>query len=369
MRVVHVVPRDLARGAQVFADRLVARANAERGDQEHVALVLFDGPVVALPRARRLGVPQRARTPLGIHPVLTRRLHRALDDLDPAVVVAHGAEALKYLQTTRRPVVGHAIGVSTPAGRKGPRRALYRALYRRTAAMVAVSDDVAEELAADFAVPGHRLSVIRNGRDPDVPVADLRQRTRPRLVFVGHLTASKRPGLFVDVVAELRARGVGLDAGLIGDGDLAEALAGPARAAGVELLGRRDDVPARLAGGDVFCFPSLAAGEGLPGVLIEAALAGLPIVATEVPGARDVIVPDRTGAILPNTVDPAGRSLVAPLADRLEELLRDRDLRIAQGTAARERAVTELDLDSAVRQWQRLLDTVGTRGTDSTAGR
>ena len=57
----------------------------------------------------------------------------------------------------------------------------------------------------------------------------------------------------------------------------------------IEVLGRRSDVPEILSQADVFLFTSLEEGEGMPGVLIEAGFAGLPVVTTEVPGARTVI--------------------------------------------------------------------------------
>ena len=58
---------------------------------------------------------------------------------------------------------------------------------------------------------------------------------------------------------------------------------------GVELLGPRSDVPELLRSADVFVFTSLPTGEGMPGVLIEAGLSGLPAVSTPVPGAATVV--------------------------------------------------------------------------------
>ena len=63
---------------------------------------------------------------------------------------------------------------------------------------------------------------------------------------------------------------------MVGDGPLATTLIPLAAAHGVELLGRRSDVPELLRQSDVFVFTSLPTGEGMPGVLIEAGLSGLP---------------------------------------------------------------------------------------------
>ncbi len=120
----------------------------------------------------------------------------------------------------------------------------------------------------------------------------------PVLAFVGALTPGKRPQRFVEVVAALRRRGVELRAVVCGDGPLAPSLAGPAAAAGVELLGSRSDVAEVLRGADVFVFPSLPTGEGMPGVLIEAGLTGLPVVATAVPGVRTIVEDGTSGFVV-----------------------------------------------------------------------
>ena len=73
---------------------------------------------------------------------------------------------------------------------------------------------------------------------------------------------------------------------MIGDGPLRDALALPAEKARVELLGSRSDVAEQMRRADLMIFPSRPEGEGMPGVLIEAGLSGLPVVATAVPGVR-----------------------------------------------------------------------------------
>ena len=111
------------------------------------------------------------------------------------------------------------------------------------------------------------------------------------MLFVGALTDGKRPDRFIEVVARLRAQGTPVRAELIGDGPLRDAVAGPAEAAEVELLGSRSDVAEQMRRADVMVFCSRPAGEGMPGVLIEAGLSGLPVVATSVPG----VTADRAG--------------------------------------------------------------------------
>jgi glycosyltransferase involved in cell wall biosynthesis len=83
-------------------------------------------------------------------------------------------------------------------------------------------------------------------------------------------------------------------------------------------------------------------------VLIEAGLAGLPVVTTDVPGARDVVVDGVTGRIV--AVDDEGG-----LADAVESLLVDPASRASMGQAARERCLSEFSLDASARAWERVL--------------
>ena len=67
----------------------------------------------------------------------------------------------------------------------------------------------------------------------------------------------------------------------------------------VRMLGHRNDVPDLLAASDIFVFPSLY--EGLGGALIEAMALGLPIVASDVPAVREVVVDQENALLVPPT--------------------------------------------------------------------
>ena len=149
-------------------------------------------------------------------------------------------------------------------------------------------------------VPAARLVLVPNGRDPDEfhPASDAGTRKIPVVSFVGAFTDQKRPDRFVEVVAALRARGLEFRALAVGDGPLSGSLSPAAAAAGVELLGARGDVADVLKGTDVLVFPSLPLGEGMPGVLIEAGLSAVPVVATSVPGVDAIVADGETGCVV-----------------------------------------------------------------------
>jgi glycosyltransferase involved in cell wall biosynthesis len=102
----------------------------------------------------------------------------------------------------------------------------------------------------------------------------------------------------------------------------------------LRLLGYREDVPELMAAADIFVLPSRF--EGLPMSVIEAMLTGLPVVATNVRGPAEQVVPEVTGLLVP----PGD---AAALADALQRLAADQAMRARMGAAGRERAVERYD--------------------------
>jgi phosphatidyl-myo-inositol alpha-mannosyltransferase len=192
-----------------------------------------------------------------------------------------------------------------------------RLAVRRVDALVAVSPAAAEYVRRGT---GRVAEVIPNGIDHSaLSSLDAGGRSGNRVLFVGR--DEPRKGLRVLLEAVER---------LPGKPELE--LVGPAGFGGrVRALGRVDDdeLRRRLAAADVLVAPSLG-GESFGVVLLEAMAAGLPVVASDIPGYRDVLPPE------------AGR-LVATgdataLAAALTELLADAELRHRVGEAGRRAA-------------------------------
>jgi glycosyltransferase involved in cell wall biosynthesis len=121
---------------------------------------------------------------------------------------------------------------------------------------------------------------------------------------------------------------------------LAEADIEEARRRGVLFLGQRDDVDRIYAAFDVFVLPSHR--EGFPRAAMEAAAMGLPVVATDIRGCRQVVEHGVNGLLVPPR--DAGS-----LAGALRRLASDPALRAAMGSAGRRRAVAEFDERRVVR--------------------
>lgn len=110
----------------------------------------------------------------------------------------------------------------------------------------------------------------------------------------------------------------------------------------VNFVGYVEDMPAQLSAVDIFVFPSFYR-EGVPRVLLEAAACGVPVIAADVPGSREVVREGRTGFLVPPH-DPEA------LADAITHLLRKPVLRERMGRLASEMAVAEFDIEAVTRR-------------------
>jgi len=123
-----------------------------------------------------------------------------------------------------------------------------------------------------------------------------------------------------------------------------------AEANGVRFMGRRDDMPDLYSAFDIYALASRR--EGYPRSAMEASAMGLPVVATDIRGCRQVVADGVTGTLVPVDDGPA-------MADALRELIRSPELRLAMGAAARRRAEQLFDdrrvVETTLRTYEWLL--------------
>ncbi|MBL6078313.1 glycosyltransferase family 4 protein [Belnapia sp. T18] len=332
-----------------------------------------EGPLLDLPRAegfRVIPVPMaRSLNPVAQARCL-RELHRVFRaerfDLVHAHMPISGLLARAAARAAGVPGVaytchGFLFNQPGPGWRRELALALERAAGRITDTYLTVSEEEAED-ARRLGI--HPQAVpVRNGRDPGLfrPDAGARAAVRAELgagegecvvLAVSRLVRHKGypellqameavPGASLWVVGERLATDHGEDL----EPWFAQAEAAmPGR---VRRLGYRHDVARVMAAADVFALPSHF--EGLPMSIIEAMLCGLPVVATDIRGSREMVVEGETGFLVP----PAS---IEPLAEALGRLAGDAGLRARMGAAGRLRAIERFDEAKVV---NRTLDLLG----------
>ena len=177
---------------------------------------------------------------------------------------------------------------------------LQRLAYRLATKVVANSQ-AARQMLEQEGVATSSIAVIPNGLDLNAfaerrPTGSIRN-----IITVANLRREKSHETLLAAAAVLVRTYPGLRFQIVGDGPRRRELEELSRARGldahVEFLGHREDIPTLLAAADAFVLPSRT--EAFPNGAIEAMAAGLPVVASDVGGLRDLIAKGRTGVLVP----------------------------------------------------------------------
>ena len=204
----------------------------------------------------------------------------------------YGLAAALVTRGTKVVAVEHAL---VPAHRRRQQR-FKRLTSRRLAAHVSVGHRAAEGIAAAIGVPSASLRVIYTG--VELPDAEPAPRPAGELVIgcLGRFSPEKGLDVLLRALPELK----GVTAVLVGDGPDRAQLEQLAReldvADRVVLPGWQDQPAAHLRSFDVLVSPSRS--EALPLAILEAMLAGLPVVATDVGSVSEAVVPGKTGLLV-----------------------------------------------------------------------
>ena len=273
--------------------------------------------VVRIPSLRRGIAPTRDLLALrrirhevaGFHPDVVHTHASKAGALGRRVLGSRAFQAVPRVHTFH----GHVLEGYFPAPVSRRLIALERRLAAETDRIVAVSHRTAEDLLRLGVTTEEKLCVVQPGVELDELLALARPRGAPGplrellgvgseaflCACVGRLAEVKQPERALEVFSLLARRHPHLHLVFVGDGELRGTLERRIRTGGAELerrvhlVGARPDVAAVLGELDAVLLTSRT--EGLPVSLIEAAAAGLPVVAREVGGVAEICVHERTG--------------------------------------------------------------------------
>ncbi|MFO3797578.1 MAG: glycosyltransferase, partial [Anaerolineales bacterium] len=261
-------------------------------------------------------------------------LYRFFRAVRPAVVHTHGAEAnfhgLLAAWLAGVPVrIGEEIGIPQHSNWA---RAIFRQVYRTSKRVIGISDSVTRWLVSSGEVPSEKVVRIYNPvRLPsDLPM-HRGKRNGFRIGFVGRLESVKNPIVLIEACAKLVMAGIPAELSIVGDGSQRNQLESRVEELKMKHLVhihgyQIDPIPFMLEC-NIYVQPSISEGFGL--ALVEAMGCGLPVIASSVGGAPEIIIDGRNGWLIHEvTSDDVFRSLELAYkcgSDRLIEL----------GTAAR----------------------------------
>jgi glycosyltransferase involved in cell wall biosynthesis len=361
-RILHIIPTLDAHGAEKQLSLLATGLPRERFDV-HVCALTRSGPYEA--KLREAGVPA---TVIGkrwkLDPAAYSRLKRHIAQVKPDLVHTWLFAANSYGRAAAL-----AAGVSRVVASErciDPWKvwhelAIDRHLARRTDRIV-VNSTAVRDFYIGHGLPAEKFVVIPNGVPPTEtsPVtrkallAELGLPPNARLIgAIGRLWQQKRVKELIWAADQIKCVADGVQLLIIGDGPLRGSLERYARLNEVEdcvhFLGARNDVPRLLPHLDVLW---LASGyEGQSNAIMEAMAAGIPVVATDIPGNRDLVVPGETGYLVPLDSRTAFAKWTLPLLD-------DRALARRFGAAGQARMRTEFTVEKMIDRYASLYDEI-----------
>ncbi|MBL8263135.1 MAG: glycosyltransferase [Xanthomonadaceae bacterium] len=363
MDIAHVV-ENLERGGleRMVIDLAVAQRAA--GHRPRVACLFEPGALAGELEGQGIEV-FACRKQGGLDLRAVRRLRDWLAATPGTVVHTHNANAHYHTVAAsfgRAPArlvnTRHGMGASRPRSRG---EWLYRRSMWRTDTVAAVCEAARARFAAQGVRPRSALISVPNGiRVETFVAANEERRTALRNVLglapgtriigtVGRLNPVKDQAMLLRAFARVHAEAADTALLLVGDGALrmeleAQAMAGGAGDA-VHFLGDRGDVRQLLQGFDVFALSSRS--EGYSMALLEACASGLPIVATDVGGNREIVRHDANGALVPAADEQA-------MSTALLGLLRDPARAQRLGGAGRAWALREASVQAMATRYDAL---------------
>ena len=347
MNILFVITRaDAIGGAQVHVKDLAIALQRDR----HKVLVLTGERGIYNEELKRLGIESVACEHLQkqINPVADgkslRYILNIIELFKPDLIAAHSSKTgiLGRLagKMTKVPCVFTAHGWSFTTGIPEPNRTVYRWLEKLTAPfadrIICVSE-YDRQIGLKAGMNSRQLLTVHNGMK-DVASelkANPAKAEKIKVAMVARFDRQKDHATLIEAFSDIDAELI-----LVGDGPSLNKTRRRVEQLGiterVKFLGFRQDVARILAGVQIYTL--ISHWEGLPCTIIEAMRAGLPTIASDVGGVKEIVIDQQTGYVIP-------RGDVTALRKKLNYLVSNEAARISMGIMARQKYESNLTFD------------------------
>ena len=361
-RVMHIVTRMNTGGVAVLLANLIRNfdpkeinaklviGNCDGTEEDYLEKIATDIPFIKIPSLQRAISP--AKDFLALFALISQ-----IRDFKPDVIHTHTSKAGLLGRIAALIAAPSAKRVHTFHGHllegyfsKFKTSLLVKSeliLAKKTHRLIAMGNQVKNDLIKVGIGKEGQYSVFFPGLTRAKLIPKLQARTQLNLdldsiycLFVGRLTQIKRPDRLLDAVSVLRDRNVDIKFIVAGDGELKDSVSTRISSENlpVTLLGWQKDTSAAFSAADILVLCS--DNEAVSLVLIEGSQYSLPLVSTNVGSVSDVVIDHSTGYLT--------ESNPTDLANAIEKLVRDAQLRKLMGEAGKARADQYFSLDRMI---------------------
>ena len=336
MKIIHILP-ELEEGGVERLIPVYAEGQIRLGHE--VTVISFGGRLVPSlpPGTRHIKMPVHKKNPL-VGMVCARRIAALAANERIDVVHAHSRVPAWIAYFTKR-LYPHICYVYTAHARFSTLNYGMWAI-KKADGVICVSESVCLHLA-NWLPPRNSIRVVYNAPPrPVLPWVGSGDSTRKHLLFIGRVSETKDPFTLVEALAKTNMRNWRMD--VFGDGPAMKKLDDRIRGHGLTekicLHGFSNNVPEIMARSDLFLFPSLDE-EGMPLSLVEAVVAGVPTIASDIAATRE-LMGNSSDKLLPVGDVDAWRVAISRFLDGSDEPFLSPQVKLPSRTEMVEQIVT-----------------------------
>ncbi|MCP9199898.1 glycosyltransferase [Gramella sp. GC03-9] len=315
MKILQLVTKRQYRGAEVFAANLSMELIALGHTIIFAGLYKNESNILEVQDARNVDLSNKKHNNFSFS--LLRSLIDLIKNEDPDVIQCNGSDTLKYMIAARfmvkkKPILYRNISTISEWLDSDIKLTLYKKIFSKVDHVTSVGSESIQDLITTLEYPEEQTSVIRRGiPNKKIEGSKFYDKIRKELgldkdakivMHVGNFSPEKNHILLLEIFEDLKKDHPEIKLVCVGDGvtfkNIQEEIHNRNLKDAVYLLGFRKDIPELLSASDCIVLSSLV--EGVPGVILEAAVQGKPSVASNVGGVKEVLIDGETGFIIDN---------------------------------------------------------------------